>query len=160
MILKMESECLVDMDNNNDTAEKLDIAEPTTVITAYHCHLFNDNKETESISTLLDPSQLVPFDLCSPPSLISEEADEPTTPKKGSRRPLLSAEENRQRVLLRNREAAKASRKKKKQYVQDMEQRVNKLINDNRILHQQVNQLRSQLQLVTRKNEFKAATNE
>ncbi|ORX90954.1 hypothetical protein K493DRAFT_317606 [Basidiobolus meristosporus CBS 931.73] len=82
----------------------------------------------------------------------------PSSPRDGSHRSQytshgsmkgLTEEERRQRRLIRNREAAKECRKKKKLYVSELEEKVQKLEDDNDRLHREVQELQAKLTLST-----------
>ncbi|KAL0095202.1 hypothetical protein J3Q64DRAFT_1608045, partial [Phycomyces blakesleeanus] len=59
----------------------------------------------------------------------------------------MSNDERRQRRLLRNRVAAKECRKKKKQYIHEMEEKIQRLEDENARLHKEVEELNAKLTL-------------
>ncbi|KAK9766883.1 hypothetical protein K7432_003706 [Basidiobolus ranarum] len=100
-------------------------------------HHENSNLDTRSVS----PSTSLPS---SPPDSGNRGPYSTQGSMKG-----LTDEERRQRRLIRNREAAKECRKKKKLYVSELEEKVQKLEDDNDRLHREVQELQAKLTLST-----------
>ncbi|KAI7872989.1 hypothetical protein BDF14DRAFT_1877444 [Spinellus fusiger] len=74
-------------------------------------------------------------------------SDDGQSGKRGPNVRNMSNDERRQRRLLRNRVAAKECRKKKKQYIHEMEEKIQRLEDENARLHKEVEELNAKLTL-------------
>ncbi|KAF7728747.1 hypothetical protein EC973_005585 [Apophysomyces ossiformis] len=98
------------------------------------------------ITTLPGPPQL-PQPTSIPQDQNSAVAEDVQTTKRGSTVRNLTNDERRQRRLLRNRVAAKECRKKKKQYIHDMEEKIQRLETENATLRKEVEELTTKLSI-------------
>jgi len=147
------------MEKESSIPKHLPLFPPNLIVPAHALSHPSPNKQLNSLygesPSILLPNQIA-FSREELLTLTSEEF-EAHVAKITSSRPLTPSEKSavkRQRRLIKNRESAQASRQRKKDYVGDLEKRVDDLVNGNALLKEQYSSLTTENRYLKNEVEF------